>query len=281
MKRPILTFCLLLFTLLLTAQAPFPSKDEIKQFAGSKTCVVLDEDSYSVYNTYIKRAMKEYWTITPYEFIQSADFGARRLNPEYSFILLTQTNFENDKSNAKYNFINLLQGKNIEKLGQMPEICAIPLSFAGEEGLEYGYKLGAILNFMQKHAMMIADDPSLTGRRYLRYYNKFTPEVHTRKILVRQEDLSKAISTPESIKSVYGYEIVIAPEADIMKAIADKAPNTLVLHVVGPGEESLSGTCYKMLIGTDDANMYYYNQHRIDKANPYGLLPADLKRMVK
>jgi hypothetical protein len=281
MKKPILTFCLLLFTLLLTAQAPFPSKDEIKQFTGSKTCVVLDEDSYSVYNTYIKRAMKEYWTITPYEFIQSADFGAKRLNPAYSFILLTQTNFENDKSNSKYNFINLLQGKNTEKLGQMPEICAIPLSFAGEEDLEYGYKLGAILNFMQKHAMMIADDPSLTGRRYLRYYNKFTPEVHTRKILVRQEDLSKAISTPESIKSVYGYEIVIAPEADIVKAIADKAPNTLILHVVGPGEESQAGTCYKMLIGTDDANMYYYNQHRIDKSNPYGLLPADLKRMAK
>ncbi len=281
MKIPILTACLLLFTLLLKAQAPFPLKDEIKQFTVSKTCVVLDEDQYSVYNTYIKRAMKEYWTVTPYEFIQSTDFEARRTDPAYSFILLTQTNFENDKSNSKYNFINLLQGKNVDQLGKMPEICAIPLSFSGEDDLEYGYKLGAVLKFMQKHALMIADDPTLTGRRYLKYYNKFTPEVHTRKILVRQEDLSPAISTPESIKSVYSYELVIVPEADIVKAIADKAPNTLILHVVGPGVESQAGYCYKMLIGADDANMYYYNQHRIDKSNPYGLLPADLKRMVK
>jgi hypothetical protein len=281
MKSPILTACLLIFTLLLNAQAPFPLKDEIKQFTVSKTCVVLDEDQYSVYNTYIKRAMKEYWTVTPYEFILSADFESRRTDPAYSFILLTQTNFENDKSGSKYNFINLLQGKNVDKLGKMPEICAIPLSFSGEDDLEYGYKLGAVLNFMQKHALMIADDPTLTGRRYLKYYNRFTPEVHTRKILVRQEDLSPGISTPESIKSVYGYELVIAPETEIVKAIAEKAPNTLILHVVGPGEESQAGYCYKMLIGADDANMYYYNQHRIDKSNPYGLLPADLKRMVK
>jgi len=281
MMKRILTFCLLISPYLLAAQAPFPSKDEIRQFTASMTCVVLDEDQYSVYNTYIKRAMKEYWKVTPYEFIEAVAFNEKRLEPVYSFILLSQTNFENDKSNSKYNFINLLQGKNVEKLGQMPEICAIPLSFAGEEDLEYGYKLGAILNFMQKHALMIADDPTLTGRRYLKYYNKFAPEVHTRKILVRQEDLSTALSTPESIKQIYGYDLEIVPETDIVKAISDKAPNTLILHVVGPGEESQAGTCYKMLIGADDANMYYYNQHRIDRTNPFGLLPADLKRMVK
>jgi len=36
-----------------------------------------------------------------------------------------------------------------------------------------------------------------------------------------------------------------------------------------------------MLIGTDDSDMYYYNQHKIDKTNPNGFLPADLKRLAK
>jgi hypothetical protein len=36
-----------------------------------------------------------------------------------------------------------------------------------------------------------------------------------------------------------------------------------------------------MLIGTDDSDMYYYNQHKIDNNNPDGLLPADLKRLNK
>ena len=177
MKFTFISILLLSVTLILNGQAPFPSKEEIKQFTGSKTCVVLEEDQLSTYNTFIREAVKAFWTITPYEFIEVKDFNVRRLNPEYSFIVLTQTNYEKDKSGHCYNFINLLQGKKVNNLGEMPEICAIPLSFAGEDDIEYGYKLGAILSFMQKHAAMISDDPSLTGRKYLKYYNKNIPEV--------------------------------------------------------------------------------------------------------
>jgi hypothetical protein len=279
--RRIFTFILSVTSFcLLSGQAPFPSGNEIRQFIASKTCVVL-EDGNTVYNAYIRKAMNEYWKITPFEFIKTSEFSSRRSDPSFSFIMLTETNFENDKSNSVFNFINLLQGKDVEELGKMPEICAVPLSFAGEDDMEYGYKLGAILAFMQKHAQMISEDPSLTGRRYLRYYNKYIPEVINKKILVKQEDLSPAIGTIDKIKAIYKYNIEIVPEEAIVKAIQEKAPNTLILHKVGPVGERYSGYCFKMLIGTDDSNMYYYNQHTIDKVNPNGLLPADLKRLVK
>jgi hypothetical protein len=161
----------------------------------------------------------------------------------------------------------------------VPEICAVPLSFAGEDDLEYGYKLGAILSFMQKHARMISEDPSLTGRRYLKYYNKNVPQVIGKTILVKEEDLSPAINSADKIKAIYRNSIEIVPEETIMKAIQEKTPNTLILHKVGPVGEKRSGYCFKMLIGTDDSDMYYYNQHLINNANPNGLLPADLKRL--
>lgn len=281
MKLTLISFVLLSLTILLDGQAPFPNKEEIKQFTVSKTCVVLEDDQYSSFNVFIKEAVKAFWNITPYEFIEVKDFNVKRLKPEYSFIVLTQTNYEKDKSHSLYNFINLLQGKNVNKLGEMPEICAMPLSFAGEDGIEYGYKLGAIISFMQSHAMMISEDPSLTGRKYLKYYNKNIPEVQNKTVLVKQEDLVPEISTIEKINTIYNHRIEIATEEDIVKAIADKTPNTLILHKVGPGEEKNQGYCFKMLIGTDDSNLYYYNQHLIDKTNPNGLLPADLKRLAK
>jgi hypothetical protein len=240
---------------------------------------VVLENGNPVYNTYISKAIKEYWKVTPFEFISASDFNLRRSDPSFSFVILTETKFENDKSNSGFNFINLLQGKDVDELSKMPEICAIPLSFAGEDDMEYGYKLGAILAFMQKHAGMIIENPSLTGRKYLKYYNKNIPEIKGRRILVKQEDLSPAINTIDKIRAVYKYEIEIVPEGVIVKAIQDKAPNTLILHKVGPVGEIYSGYCFKMLIGTDDSNMYYYNQHKIDKVNPNGLLPADLKRL--
>ena len=281
MRALIFSFIFLFPVLMLTGQAPFPDKNEIIQFAASKTCVVLEDDPFSSYNSYVKEAVADCWTITPYEFITVRDFNVRRLNPAYSFLVLTQTNFDKDKSHGLYDFINLLQGKNVNKLAEMPEICAVPLSFAGVNDLVYSYKLGAIVSFMQKHAQMISEDPSLTGRKYLKYYNKYIPEVHNKTILVKQEDLVQEIATIDKIKEIYPYKIEIVTEDEIVKAIENKTPDTLILHKVGPVGDKNSGYCFKMLIGTDDSNMYYYNQHTISTANPNGLLPADLKRLAQ
>jgi hypothetical protein len=275
----VITVALLLPAVLLPGQAPFPDKDEIKQFNASKTCVVLEDDPFSSYNIYIKEAVKACWKITPYDFITVKDFNVRRLNPAYSFLVITQTNFDKDKSHGLYNFLNLLQGKDVNKLGEMPEICAIPLSFAGVNDLVYSYKLGAIVSFMQKHAQKISEDPSLTLRKYLKYYNKNIPGIRNKTILVEQEDLTPEIATIDKIKAIYTSNIEIVTDEEIIMAIENKTPNTVILHKVGPMGDRHSGYCFLMLIGTDDSELYYYNLHMVDKANPDGLLPADLKRL--
>jgi hypothetical protein len=281
MRIILLTVLSFIFPLLLSGQAPFPSIDEIKQFNTSKTCVVLEDDPFSSYNIYIKEAVKSSWKITPYEFITVKDFNVRRLNPAFSFIVLTQTNFDKDKSNGVYNFINLLQGKDVNKLAEMPEICAIPLSFEGVSDFEYSYKLGPILLFMQKHAQMVSDDPTLTLRKYLKYYNKNIPDIKNKTILVEQEDLAPEIGTIERIRKIYTSDIKIVKNEDIIDAIDKKAPNTVIVHKVGPMGDRTSGYCFIMLIGIDDSEMYYFNLHIVDKANPNGLLPEDLKRIMQ
>ncbi|MCE5346372.1 MAG: hypothetical protein LLG13_08815 [Bacteroidales bacterium] len=281
MKKIISAVAMLFTTVILTGQTLFPTKDEIKQFSVSKTCVVLEDDPFSSYNAFIKKAVKAFWKITPYEFIDASEFNTRRKNPEYSFIVLTQTNFIRDKANTLYNFINLLQGKKVSKVEEMPEVCAIPLSFAGEDDLEYGFKLGAILSFMQKHAQAIMADPSSTGRKYLKFYNKNIPEIVNKTILIKQEDLVPEIATIDKIKAIYKNKVEIVAEEDIVKAIENKTPNTLILHKVGPVDGKNAGYCFKMLIGCDDSDMYYYHHHLIEKDNPNGLLPADLRRLAK
>jgi len=281
MKTKISILLFMASVLALNGQAPFPNKDEIQQFMASKTCVVLEANQFSAYNVYIKKAVETYWNVTPYEFINVDEFNSRRDDPAYSFIILTQTDYAKDKANTKYNFLNLLQGKKVSRLGDMPEICAIPLSFADEDEYDYSYKFGAILFFMQNHAKMIFENPSLTGRKYLKYYNINMPKVKQKTILVKEDDLSPAISTIAKIKPIYSHKIEIVDEEAIIKAIQEKTPNTLILHMVGPGRNKDAGLCFKMLIGADDSDMYYYNQHTISKAAPNGLLPADLKRMAK
>ena len=200
MKRILFSLQALLFTWLAAGQATMPTSDEMKQFMASRTCIVLEDDAFSAYNQYIKDAAKLFWKLTPYEVISGNEFNVRRLNPAYSFLVLTETNFEGDKTNSVFNFINLLQGKNVEKLYEMPEICAVPLSYAGEDDFVYSYKLGSILEFMQNHARLVEQDPTRTGRDYLKYYNENIPDITNKTILVRKEDLSPDISTIERIR---------------------------------------------------------------------------------
>ena len=281
MRASLLTFSLLLITVLLAGQAPFPTQDEIKQFNASRTCIVLEDDPFSSYNIYIKEVVKDSWKLTPYEFISVKDFNVKRLNPAYSFIVITQTNFDADKSHGLYNFINLLQGKDVNLLAEMPEICAIPLSFAGVSDMEYSYKLGPIVAFMQQHARQISEDPSLTLRKYLKFYNKNIPAIKDKTILVERDDLAPEISTIEKIRKYYAGKIEIVATDVVMSSIENKKPDTIILHKVGPRGDRSSGFCFVMLLGTNDGVMYYYNLHLVDRANPNGLLPADLKQLEK
>jgi hypothetical protein len=263
------------------AQAPFPSAEEIKQFMESKTCVVLEDDPFSSFNAFVKDAMQSFWTVTPYEYISIVEFNKRRTKPEYSFLVLTQTNFEKDKTGGLFNFVNLIQGKKVNSLSENPEICAVPLSFAGEDDTEYGQRLGIILAFMQNHAKMIAADPKLTGRRYLRYYNVNAPEVVKKTILVKEEDLAPEISTAEAIRAVYPFPVKIVSEEEIVEAIHKKTPATLILHKVGPVGNAKAGLCFIMLFGVDDAVLYYWGQHKYNDKNPNGLLESDLSRLAR
>lgn len=272
---------LLFLPAILLGQAPFPDGNEIKQFKASRTCVVLEDDPFSSYNEYIKQAVTEAWKITPFEFITVKDFNVRRSNPGYSFIVLTQTNFDKDKSHGLYNFINLLQGKNVNLLSEMPEISAVPLSIAGVNDFVYSYKLGPILAFMQNHARMILLDPTMTLMKYLKLYNKNIPDIKEKTILVTSDDLTPGISTIAKIKAIYTGDIKIVSDDELMDAIDKKTPNTIIVHKVGPLGDRKTGYCFIMLLGIADAELYYYNLHLVDKANPNGLLPEDLKRLEK
>jgi len=271
-----------LFTAALTAQQrPYPTFDDAEKFKKSVTCVVMEDDPFSFYNAEIKAAVNKYWKATPVKFITVEEFNVMRNDPAWSFLVLTITNFSNDKSGSTYDFLNLLLGADVDELDQLPEFCAIPLCFSGAPEEEYSYKLGLIIRFMEYHAELVMKNPSLSALRYLKYYNKNVPSIKDKTILVRQDDLSPEVNTPEKIAAQYPYKVMIVDEEEIIRAIEEKQKDVLIVHKVGPEGVKRTGTCMKTLIGTDDAIMYYYDSHMVDSKNASGLLVADLKRLSR
>ena len=282
MKKILLPVFLLILTAMANAQVrPYPTVDDAAKFSRSVTCVVLEDNPFSFYNSEIKSAVNKYWKVTPVKFITEAEFNVMRTDPSCSFIVLTITNFSNDKSGSAYDFLNLLLGADVDELDQLPEFCALPLSFAGAPEEEYSYKLGLILRFMEYHAGLVIKNPSTSALRYLKYYNKNVPEIKDKTILVRQDDLSPETGTIERISAYYPYKVKIVGEEEIIRAVDQKEKNVLIVHKVGPDGVKQTGTCMKMLIGTDDAVMYYYDSHLVDSKNASGLLISDFKRLAR
>lgn len=279
MKKLIILFALVFYGVIIYSQAPFPEPDEVDRFNNTKTLIVLEDNMFSAYNVYIKEAVSNYWEITEYDFISTESFENMRKDPAYSFIVLTATRFDKDKTGLFFNFINLLLGKDVGRIEEMPEFCAIPLSIQDADDTEYSPKLGMVLRFMQAHVEHIKEDPSLKGKKYLKYYNKFVPEAMDKTILVSENDLVPDLRTNEAKDKYYPKNLRVVSDDEVDRAIENKVENTLVLHKVGPVEAENGGLCFKMLLGTDDARMYFYGEHRISKRNPNGLLINDMKRI--
>jgi len=282
MKKKAIFFLLMLLSVAATAQQrPYPTVDDAGKFRKSVTCVVLEDDPFSFYNAEIKDAVTRYWKATAVKFITVREFNVMRNDPAYSFIVLTITNFSNDKSGSTYDFLNLLLGADVDNLDELPEFCAIPLCFSGAPEEEYSYKLGLIVRFMEYHAEQVMENPATTALRYLKYYNKNVPDIKDKTILVREEDLAPEVNTEERISAYFPYKVRIVDEEEIMRAIEEKQENVVIVHKVGPDGVKRSGTCMKTLIGTDDAIMYYYDSHMADSKNASGLLISDFKRLAR
>ena len=282
MKKSSLFILIILLAHALSAQQrPYPTVEDAEKFRKSVTCVVLEQDQFSFYNAEIRDAVNKYWKVTPVKYITGEEFNVMRTDPAYSFIVLTITNFSNDKSGSTFDFLNLLLGADVDELDQLPEFCAIPLCFSGAPEEEYSYKLGLIIRFMEYHAELVMKNPATTALRYLKYYNKNVPEIMNKTILVREDDLAPEVNTVERIALHYPYKVRIVTEEEIMSAIESKEKDVLIVHKVGPDGVKQTGTCMKMLVGTDDAVMYYYDSHMVDSRNANGLLISDLKRLAR
>lgn len=245
----------------------------------SKTLVVLEPTMFSDFNIYIKKAIEDNWKITPFEFIEYKEFEEMKTDSSYSFLVLVQTSFERDKSSVFYNYLNLLLGADVKHINEMPEFFSIPLSYSKVEEPRYPAKLGIILTFMQDHVELMAENIESSSMKKLSFYNKYSNQIKDKILLVTSADLAGEVNTPKKIKATYPHDVKLVSEEEVAAAIESKAPNTIIVHKVGPEGTSKSGWCYKAFFGTDDARLYFFDHHTISEKRPDGLLIKDFKRL--
>ena len=96
-------------------------------------------------------------------------------------------------------------------------------------------------------------------------------------LLVQESDLSQEVNTLAKIQAVYPGTVKIVSTEELEAAVEQKAPNTAVLHQIGPAENENEGRSYRQVYGTADGKLYYYNHQRITQRRPAGMLARDFR----
>ncbi len=280
-KLLILLVILIPFSALQAQREYLPTAEDLEIFASTKTYVVLEDNPISEYNFEITDAVNKYWDITEYEFIKFSEFKEKSLDKTSSFLYLAIVSFEKDKSLTRYNFLCLSLGGDYPTLGEMKDVVNIPVSFYGVDEENYAYKLGTLVNFMQKHVKLIMEDPDMVSQNVFKHYNDNMADIQNKTLYLVKDELEKSIRTEKAIKEVYPYRFKFVTREEIKEAIMNKEEDIVFLHKVGPEGVRLSARVYKMLIGAGDGHFYYFDFHKVNAKKPDALLLSDLKKLGK
>jgi hypothetical protein len=271
-----LTLCLSVFP-----QSYVPSKEDVDAFFTTKTLVILENNPLMEYNAIIKKVMQQEWNVTEFDFISTKEFEQKRMDAQYSFIYMSNVRFEADKTDASYRFLHLSLGGDYYRLNEMPDIASVPLAYFDVEEERYAYKLAILVRFLQNHARLIKEHPEIISANVFKHYNDNIKDIREKTLYLLEEELAPSVNSEARIKKVYPYKFKIVSMEEIEQSIKDRDPNIVFLHKVGPEGTKLDARSYKVIIGSADANFYYFDFHKISDKNPDGFLESDFKNLVK
>ncbi len=283
MRKLILAIIIGISTLSLNAQEYLPTEADLNQFLNSKLYVVLETNPIAEYNFKIQEAVKKAWTLTEYEFISLDQFEEMYNDTDKSFLMMTQVVFQNDKTKVRYNFLSIFIGKEgLDGFEDLPDIAAIPLSYTEVDEEFWVYKMESLVKFMQTHVQTMKDNPEMIKKNIFQHYNENTKDIKQKTLYLVKDEVAPNINTEAKIKKIYPYKVKFVTREEIEEAITNRDDNVVFLHKVGPQGTRLRARCYKIIIGTKDANLYYFDYHWVEKGKNFdGILDKDFKQMAK
>jgi len=279
--------CFLIFVFILLvpfggiSQKIFATYDQYRTFLNTKTLIVLEDNPFLEYNFEIQEVIEREWTITEFEFIHNKDFENKRTNTGYSFLLLTEVTFEKDKSETRYNFLNLILGGRYKSLAEMPDLSAIPLSYLDVDEDAYLYKLGALVRLMQNHVKQVLEYPEILSSNLNDYYNSKVAGIEDKTLYLLKDEVTPELHSNTELAEIYPYEFKFVTTEEIRNAIENHDNDVVFLHLVSPLDRRSGSNCFKILIGAKNASYFYFDMHEVDEDKHPGLLPGDFRKIVK
>ena len=247
-------------------------REKLKDFTSKTTKVVLTGDEFL--DEAVKESVAATWTVSPYEFCSNEEFQNLKGNADFYFLMVVKGQFRRE-SEPGIDMLTLVKGgEGADKsINDMFEVVSFPLrSTEDPSGREF-VLLPAFLKIIQEHTTSLTDTEM---KAYSNIGAKDSKRLRIKRIFFWAEDFAPQVD--EQTKRSLDEDILIKEDEDEVDEIFSEGTfNTVVSYVVAPSEPVNGSICYKMLIGSDNHELYYFKKHKITARNGKGFLPADIK----
>ena len=277
MRRFIQILALAIAGLLLTTDALGQAqittrREKLKDFTSKTTKVVLTGDEFL--DEAVKESVAATWTVSPYEFCSNEEFQNLKGNADLYFLMVVKGQFRRE-SEPGIDMLTLVKGgEGADKsINDMFEVVSFPLrSTEDPSGREF-VLLPAFLKIIQEHTTSLTDTEM---KAYSNIGAKDSKRLRIKRIFFWAEDFAPQVD--EQTKRSLDEDILIKEDEDEVDEIFSEGTfNTVVSYVVAPSEPVNGSICYKMLIGSDNHELYYFKKHKITAKRGKGFLSSDIK----
>lgn len=263
---------------LMAAQAQITTKKvKIEDFTEKVTKVVLSGNMF--YDSTLKEAVREHWTISPYEFCSIEDFQEMKTDADYYFLIKVKGQFRKE-SGPGIEFLSLLKGgPEAEKgLDKMLELITFPYAAVDSPSGRETVFLPLMLNIVQQHVLSsIATD--IVAYSPLIAYSNNIGKIKGKQVIMVEEDLSADVLQLED--DYLKAPIVVTDMDTADEYVAGNVADAVVSYTVCPEDPQPGAFCYKMLVNAEDGELYYFRKHRITRKTGPGFLVEDMNRIVE
>ena len=247
-------------------------RERLKDFTSKTTKVVLTGDEF------LDEAMKESvaatWTVSPYEFCTNEEFQKLKTDANFYFLMVVKGQFRRE-SEPGIDMLTLVKGGEgaDSSINDMFEVVSFPLRPTEDPSGREFVLLPAFLKIIQSHTVELTETEM---KAYSSIGAKDSKKLRIKRIFFWEEDFAPQVD--EQTKRSLDEDILIKEDEDEVDEIFSEGTfNTVVSYVVAPSEPVNGSICYKMLIGSDNHELYYFKKHKITAKSGKGFLTSDLK----
>lgn len=260
------------------AQGPYATSEQVSAFSNTKLLVVMDGRDVA-FDAMLKNAIEKHWQINDYELINSDRFNEAKTNPEYSFLITLQTEFDNDPHGHTYNFMYLMLSHPTGDIQEMPVIARIPFVGSTLTSSNELHKTEMLVKFIQSYATDVVKSEGSKRLHKLNHLNKRIKDLKGKALYFSESQVAFSMAEGKDFGKIYkNYHRVVTNE-ELVDIVKKAEKDVVVFHIVAPGPDATSGKCFKMIIEPATGKGYFYKTQSISEKKPPLILKRDFRNI--